>query len=54
MSSVLHPVPVVFAKTARIKADEYRRIYAESLANPEDFWSAVGRRLDWSRPYTVV
>ena len=52
MSAGLHPVPADFAATARLKADDYRRLYEESVRDPEGFWSRIGRRLDWSRPYT--
>ncbi len=38
-----------FAVRARIKADEYSRLYAQSLADPVDFWRTVARRLEWIR-----
>ena len=52
MSAARHPVPASFAAQARLKRSDYDRLYAESIADPEEFWSRVGRRLDWSRPYT--
>jgi acetyl-CoA synthetase len=54
MSTGLHPVPPDFAASARLKAGDYRRLYAESVADPEAFWGQVGQRLDWSRPYGRV
>ncbi len=50
----LHPVPPEFAANARVRKDDYDRLYAESVADPEKFWGAVGQRLDWTRPYTEV
>jgi acetyl-CoA synthetase len=50
----LHPVPADFAAHARIKADDYEKLYAESVKNPEAFWERVGKRLDWSKPYTKI
>src|SRR3984957_8269665 len=52
--SQVHPVPADFAAHARIKADDYAKLYAESVKNPEAFWERVGKRLDWSKPYTKI
>jgi acetyl-CoA synthetase len=52
--SQLHPVPADFAAHARIKADDYEKLYAESVENPEAFWERIGKRLDWSKPYTKI
>ena len=32
----------------------YERLYAESVADPEEFWRRVGKRLDWIKPYSKV
>ncbi|MHB1897589.1 MAG: acetyl-coenzyme A synthetase N-terminal domain-containing protein, partial [Metallibacterium sp.] len=45
----LHPVDPAFAARARIKAADYARLYAESVRDPERFWSRVAQRLDWMR-----
>jgi acetyl-CoA synthetase len=52
--SQLHPVPPEFAARARIKADDYAKLYAESVKNPEAFWERIGKRLDWTKPYTQI
>jgi acetyl-CoA synthetase len=52
--SQIHPVPNDFAARARIKASDYETMYAESVKDPEGFWSHIGKRLDWSKPYTKV
>ncbi len=52
--SQVHPVPPEFAKRARVNAEQYARMYAESVENPEGFWSRIGQRLDWTKPYTQV
>ena len=54
MSPAVHPVPAAFAATARLGREDYQRLYAESVSNPDAFWGEVGKRLDWSRPYTRV
>ena len=50
----IHPVTNDFAAHARIKAADYDTMYAESLKDPDGFWSRIGQRLDWSKPYTKV
>jgi acetyl-CoA synthetase len=54
MSDAVHPVPDDFAPPARLRPDDYRRLYAQSVADPAGFWGEVGRRLDWTTPYTQV
>ena len=48
--SNLHPVPPDFAAQARLRKDDYDRLYAESVSDPDKFWGEVGKRLDWMRP----
>ncbi len=45
----IHPASAAFIADARIKADDYDRLYAHSLAEPKQFWSTVAERLDWMR-----
>ena len=52
--STLHPVAAEFAAKARVKAADYEQLYAESVRDPEGFWSRVARRLDWIKPFTKV
>jgi acetyl-CoA synthetase len=37
-----------------IDADEYQRLYAESVRDPDAFWGRAAGRLDWMRPPTRV
>jgi acetyl-CoA synthetase len=52
--SQIHPVPEDFAARARIGKADYESMYAESVKDPEGFWSKIGKRLDWTRPYTKI
>ena len=52
--SKLYEVPSAFAARARIRHDDYRRLYEESVRDPEGFWSRMGQRINWIRPYTKV
>jgi acetyl-CoA synthetase len=52
--SQLHPVPDEFAAAARLREPDYDALYAESVRDPAGFWGRIGKRLDWTRPYTQV
>jgi acetyl-CoA synthetase len=54
MHKALYEVPAEFAARARIRKNDYDKLYAESVADPEAFWSRMGQRIDWVRPYTKV
>ncbi|MEZ5758647.1 MAG: acetyl-coenzyme A synthetase N-terminal domain-containing protein [Emcibacteraceae bacterium] len=49
-----HPVGTALMEHALINADRYNDLYARSLSDPEGFWGEMGRRLDWTRPYSKV
>jgi acetyl-CoA synthetase len=46
----IHSVPSAFADTPRVTREQYQRLYAESVRDPEGFWKNVAQRLDWIRP----
>ena len=47
--------PRDFAARAHIKSlAEYRRLYDESVKDPERFWSGVAQRLQWDKPFGRV
>jgi acetyl-CoA synthetase len=54
MRKDLYPVPPGFAASAQVKRDDYRRMYAESVEDPERFWGRIGRRIDWVKEYSRV
>jgi acetyl-CoA synthetase len=49
----LVPVPHGFAP-ARVGPEEYRRLHAESLRDPDGFWGGIARRIDWISPPSRV
>ena len=49
MSTDVYPVPEKFAAMARIRHDDYDRLYADSLRDPDAFWGEAAKRLDWMR-----
>lgn len=52
--SKVYPVKPDFAANARVKRDDYTRLYAESVNDPEAFWGRVGQRVDWVTAPTQV
>jgi len=52
--SKLYPVNPSFAAAARLRHDDYTRLYAESVSDPEGFWGHIGQRLDWIKPPTKI
>ncbi|BCT92164.1 acetyl-coenzyme A synthetase [Lysobacter helvus] len=53
-AKLVYPVPPAFAAQARLRRDDYDRLYAESLADPDGFWRRVADRIDWITPPTQV
>ncbi len=54
MNQKLYPVPEDFAVAARIRRADNARMYAESIDDPNRFWSGVAQRIDWIQEYSSV
>ena len=50
----LYPVPADFAATARFQREDYERLYAQSVAQPDAFWAEVAQRLDWMKAPSTI
>lgn len=50
----IYPVSSEVAKKSLLNNDQYLSDYAESIADPDKFWSEKGKILDWITPYTKV
>ncbi|GAB3101791.1 acetate--CoA ligase [Lysobacter terrae] len=50
----LYPVPADFAAAARFQREDYERLYAQSVQQPDAFWADVARRLDWMKAPTRI
>ncbi|WP_299146674.1 acetate--CoA ligase [uncultured Tateyamaria sp.] len=42
------------AANAHVDAAKYDAMYAASIQDPEGFWDAHGKRIDWIKPYSQV
>ena len=54
MSEIVIPVPEEWKRRAHIDAAKYEEMYRASVADPEAFWAAEARKLEWMRPFTNV
>src|ERR1700749_227451 len=54
MSDTLIPVPKEGKDRALVDKAKYEKMYAESVADPVDFWREQAHRLDWIVPFTKV
>jgi acetyl-CoA synthetase len=54
MNKNLYPVPESFAATAHVNRADYKRMYAESIEDPERFWGRIGRRIEWIKDFSRV
>src|SRR3546814_5307561 len=52
--SKVYPVDPSFAAASRLRHDDYERLYAESVSDPDGFWGRIGQRLDWIKPPTKI
>ena len=50
----IYPAPAEFAANARINREQYHRLYADSLSDPDAFWAGVAERLDWMKKPTKI
>lgn len=52
--SELYKVPEDFKTTARMLDADYLAKYKQSIEEPDVFWAAEAKRLDWIKPFTQV
>ncbi|WP_038910264.1 acetate--CoA ligase [Dickeya dadantii] len=49
-----HPIPATIAENALITAEQYKKMYQESVQDPDAFWREQGKIVDWIKPYNQV
>ena len=52
--ALVYPVPETLSKFGNIDNQTYKRLYSQSIDNPEVFWAEQARRLDWIKPWDQV
>ena len=50
----VYPVPEALAADAAIGRDDYERLYAESVRDPDAFWARAAERLQWMKAPTSI
>jgi acetyl-CoA synthetase len=53
-NSTLFPVSPEYAAKAWVDEAGYKRMYEESVRDPEKFWGEHGKRIAWIKPYKKV
>ena len=53
-TDTLYAPSAAFVANAHVTAEQYKKMYAESVSNPEAFWAEHGKRIDWIKPFTKV
>jgi len=54
MEVKVHPVLESAKSRALIDNETYLNWYQESVENPDAFWAEHGKRIEWSKPFTMV
>jgi len=50
----LIPVPKVFSENSWCDGGTYKKMYEQSISDPERFWADQAKRLDWIQPWKRV
>ncbi|MEI6858280.1 MAG: acetate--CoA ligase [Shewanella sp.] len=50
----LYKVPSEIAEHAHVNEEKYKKMYQESIVNPDGFWREHGQCIDWIKPFTKV
>jgi acetyl-CoA synthetase len=54
MSEKIYEIPADWQKRAFINDTEYKKMYQQSLADPNGFWAEQANRIHWMRPFSKV
>ncbi len=54
MAPKLFNPPASILKNTLVSAEQYEKMYARSIADPNGFWAEQAKRLDWITPFTKV
>ncbi|MCL1126752.1 acetate--CoA ligase [Shewanella surugensis] len=50
----LYKIPSTIADNALVTDAQYKKMYQESIINPNGFWREHGKRIDWIKPYSQI
>ncbi|MGL9723431.1 acetate--CoA ligase [Sodalis sp. (in: enterobacteria)] len=49
-----YPIPDSLAEHTLISAEQYRKLYAQSINNPDSFWREYAQIVEWITPFRTV
>ncbi|HAB02711.1 MAG TPA: acetate--CoA ligase [Pseudomonas sp.] len=49
-----YPQALAVSQSAALSADDYQRLYRQSIDDPDAFWAEQAKRLDWITPWSTV
>ena len=49
-----YPTALAVSQAAELSADDYQRLYRQSIDDPDSFWAEQAKRLDWIKPWSSV
>ena len=49
-----YPQALAVSQSATLSDEEYRRLYQQSVDDPDTFWAEQAKRLDWVKPWSSV
>ncbi|MEH2920412.1 acetate--CoA ligase [Samsonia erythrinae] len=49
-----HTIPAAIAENALINAQQYEKMYRQSVDDPAAFWGEQGKIVDWIKPYNTI
>ncbi|MBW8808914.1 MAG: acetate--CoA ligase, partial [Lysobacter sp.] len=50
----VYPIDEDFAARSRYRREDYQRLYAESISDPDAFWGRIAQRLEWFKAPTKI
>lgn len=48
------PQALAVSQSAALTPEDYRRLYRQSVEDPDTFWAEQAKRLDWIKPWSSV
>ena len=54
MDQKIYPPSETTLKNSLIDEEYYKKMYEESVTNPESFWERQGKILEWIKPFSIV
>ena len=49
-----YPTALAVSQAAELSADDYQRLYRQSIDDPDSFWAEQAKRLNWIKPWSSV